>query len=473
MAWEGSCVSRDPAIPDREGTVILLEKFKIRTISNWSILLAVGLSALCVILSFSGLRKYALLRSATQDYMAGETAAQKLQAGSDTLTRQARLAAATGEQTYIDAYFQEANVTRSRERALDELSSLRGDPEAIRPLQQALDASVELMQTEYYAMRLVETAGHIPSSQWPEEIRAAVLTEEDASLSDERMMERAQTILIGPEYEDAKAEITADIAAALAMLTDSLVERQYHAAEVFTGIFRTMISCVVIFAVIMLLDCAIIRRGIVRPLLEYDESIRHGLISPIHGVEELQTLARTYNSIYQENEEREMLMKRQAEHDPLTELLNRGSFDRILSLYEKDQSSFALILADVDTFKSVNDTYGHMVGDLTLKKAASALKTAFRSVDYVCRIGGDEFAVIMVDMTPELYYTITDKIGEVNRQLAQPEDGLPAVSLSVGVAFSNQPDSGENLFRCADSALYYTKAHGRRGCSLYPMSGGA
>ena len=102
-------------------------------------------------------------------------------------------------------------------------------------------------------------------------------------------------------------------------------------------------------------------------------------------------------------------MKHQAEHDPLTELLNRRSFDKILKLYEEDESSFALILADVDTFKSINDTCGHAAGDRILKKVAALLQSMFRSVDYVCRIGGDEFAIIMVDMTRELYYTITDR----------------------------------------------------------------
>ena len=444
-------------------------KFKIRTLSNWSILITVVLSVLCMVLSFFGVHKYAVLRATTEDFIAGEAAAQKLQVGSDTLTKQVRLAAATGEQKYIDAYFEEANVTQSRERALEELTALHSDPGALKPLQRALSASMELMQTEYYAMRLVEEAIHEDASLWPEEVRAATLTPEDAALSDTEKMDRAQTMLIGLEYENAKDEISEDVTSALAALTDSVMERQSRAADIFTGIFKTIVICVIIFAVTMLLDCVIIRHGIVHPLLEYDECIRHGIISPIHGVSELQMLARTYNSIYEENEEREMLMKRQAEHDSLTELLNRRSFDRILSLYEKDQSRFALILTDVDTFKSVNDTWGHPVGDLILKKVARTLKTAFRSVDYVCRIGGDEFAVIMVDMTQELYYTITDKITEVNRQLSQPEDGLPAVTISAGVAFSSREQPGESLFGDADSALYHTKAHGRSGCSLYPV----
>lgn len=291
---------------------------KIRTLGNWSLGITAVLAILCIAVSILGFRKYEVLQSSTRDYIACEAAAQRLQTGSDTLTRQVRLAAATGEQTYIDAYFEEANVTRSRETALADLSALHGGEDAVTSLEQALSASMDLMQTEYYAMRLVEEAIRTPAAQWPRE------------------------------------------------------------------------------------------------------------------------------------------------------LLNRRSFDQILSLYEKDRSSFALILADMDVFKQINDTCGHDTGDRILKRVAALLHTTFRSTDYVCRIGGDEFAVIMVDMSRELYYTITDKIAEINGLLAVPEDGLPAVSLSAGVAFSDENGFCGSLFRAADSALYTAKAHGRCGCSVSP-----
>lgn len=316
---------------------------KIRTLGNWSLGITVVLAILCIVMSVLGFRKYEVLQSSTRDYIACEAAAQRFQTGSDTLTRQVRLAAATGEQTYIDAYFEEANVTRSRETALADLSALHGGEDAVTSLEQALSASTDLMQTEYYAMRLVEEATHAPAAQWPQELSAVILSPEDAALSDSDKMDRAQELLISPEYEDAKSEIAGDVDAALAVFTDTLTARQQRAADVFARIFRTITVCVVLFAAVMLLECMVIRRGIVHPLLEYNESIHHGVIAPIHGVAELRTLAETYNSIYEENEEWEMLMKHQAEHDSLTELLNRRSFDQILSLYEKDRSSFALI----------------------------------------------------------------------------------------------------------------------------------
>lgn len=443
-------------------------KVKIRVVSDWSIVATIFLAALCVATSVFGYSQYNILRSAMQDYIACEQAAQELQQGSDTLTKQVRLAAATGEQTYIDAYFEEANVTRTREKALEDLVELDSSSEALSALRDALSASVDLMQTEYYAMRLIEESTDTPSSAWPEEIKAVNLSAEDAALSPADKLSKAQALIIGLDYENAKDIIAADVQTAVSSLSEKINNRQNRAADIFTDVFRKIILCVLLFAVMMLLICLIMRFWIVRPLLDYNEDIQQGTIFPIRGANELQVLATTYNDLYKENEERELLMKHQAEHDPLTELLNRGSFDRIFDLYEKDDSSFALILIDVDTFKSVNDTYGHAVGDVILKKVARLLKTAFRTIDYVCRIGGDEFAIIMVDMTSDLSYTITDKITEINRQLALPEEGTPAVSLSVGVAFTDRKDPGKSLFTDADSALYYTKEHGRKGCNFYP-----
>lgn len=65
-----------------------------------------------------------------------------------------------------------------------------------------------------------------------------------------------------------------------------------------------------------------------------------------------------------------MLIRHKAEHDPLTDLLNRGSFEKLLKLHEEGEAPFALIIVDVDCFKSVNDTCGHAAGDKTLKKVA-------------------------------------------------------------------------------------------------------
>lgn len=163
----------------------------------------------------------------------------------------------------------------------------------------------------------------------------------------------------------------------------------------------------------------------------------------------------------------EKLMKYEAEHDALTGVLNRGGFDQILNSNIKEKRDFALVLIDIDEFKDVNDNYGHDVGDDVLKKISKMLGEQFRSIDYICRIGGDEFAVIMMDVKKDFETKIINKIDEINELLSSRTIDIPLVSLSVGTAFMDKDSSSDSIFKDADNALYYVKRHGKKGCHIY------
>jgi len=121
----------------------------------------------------------------------------------------------------------------------------------------------------------------------------------------------------------------------------------------------------------------------------------------------------------------------------------------------------------VDYFKTVNDTYGHDVGDRVLKRVADILKHSFRSVDIICRIGGDEFVVIMTRVDSSMRDLVIRKIEHANELLQNPEDDLPPVSLSVGAAFADRKNPKGDIFKDADTALYRVKAAGRCGCRVF------
>jgi diguanylate cyclase (GGDEF)-like protein len=132
-----------------------------------------------------------------------------------------------------------------------------------------------------------------------------------------------------------------------------------------------------------------------------------------------------------------------------------------------DTEHMALLLIDVDYFKKINDSYGHAVGDRVLKRVAELLHSSFRSVDILCRIGGDEFAVVMTRVNSSMRQLVLDKIAQVNDLLQHPKDDLPPVSLSVGVAFSDRENPKGDIFKDADEALYRVKRAGRKGCEIY------
>ena len=443
------------------------KKIKIETVSAWSIGLTIAFAFLFVLICTQSEKEFRVLRNTTEQYIVCENAAKQLQDGSDYLTEQVRLYAMTGQTEYRDLYFEEANVTRRRENALDSLKEYFDQTDAFNSLQNALNCSQELMNTEYYSMRLVCEASNTEPDTWPQEIQNIELSDADSRLSSEDKYKKAQEIVCDNQYQDARNEITNDVSQCMNDLITKTRNSQGRATTIFSDMYRKLVIGIAFLIILMLAMCLMVRRLIVKPLLSYNESIKRGVIFPVIGSAELQNLAETYNKVYAENQETQKLIRHQAEHDALTGLLNRGSFEKVIQIYETGNVPFAMILVDVDVFKSVNDTYGHATGDLILKKVSSLLKSAFRSIDYVCRIGGDEFAIVMVEMTSDLQYTIKDKIKYVNEQLTRTEEGVPAVSLSVGVAFSDRPNPGDSIFKDADKALYEVKEHGKNGCAFY------
>ena len=127
----------------------------------------------------------------------------------------------------------------------------------------------------------------------------------------------------------------------------------------------------------------------------------------------------------------------------------------------------AMLLFDADQFKTINDQYGHETGDRVLQKITATLQNNFRSDDYVCRIGGDEFVVFMAHVSGDKRQLIENKVKQINRDLSAGADGLPPVTLSVGVSFNPEGNDSKEMFRQADIALYYVKDHGRDGVSFY------
>lgn len=443
------------------------KKIKIQTVSSWSIRITIVVAILFICISIMSQKEFTTVRQTTEQYIDCEKAAKQLQDASDYLSEQVRMYAMTGKRKYMDLYFMEANVTQHREKALQSLKNYFDGTDTFEALKKALNYSTELMDTEYYSMRLVSEAMGIEKDTWPEGIQKVELSKEDEALTSEQKQEKARTIVSDNQYQDAKTQITSNVNTCMSDLITLIHNKQGRATTIFSDMFFKLEIGIVIFVAMLLTICLVMRRLIVKPLLSYNECVKKGEIFPVIGAAELQNLADTYNKVYKENQETQKIIRHQAEHDALTELLNRGSFESVLNIYENGESQFALILIDVDIFKSVNDTYGHAVGDAILKKVATLLRTTFRSIDYPCRIGGDEFALIMVEMTSDLQYTITEKINYINEVLSNPTDDLPAVSLSVGVAFADRENPGESIFKDADQALYHVKENGRHGCSFY------
>lgn len=155
----------------------------------------------------------------------------------------------------------------------------------------------------------------------------------------------------------------------------------------------------------------------------------------------------------------------EALHDPLTGLYNHSAYKMLLK--DADQRNIALLLADIDNFTAIEKEYGGETMDSVLELVADVLRHNFRSVDFICRIDDDEFAVIMTRMNNELKSLINDKAIRISAMLKERQGDLPPIGLSIGVAFADRPNPQGDIFHDADMALQQVKELKQSGCAIF------
>ena len=160
-------------------------------------------------------------------------------------------------------------------------------------------------------------------------------------------------------------------------------------------------------------------------------------------------------------------LKEEANVDPLTGLRNRRSFERALEEFFRDFKRygypFSLIMLDIDNFKSINDTYGHLVGDKVLKEIGTILKSYLRAKDIPARTGGEEFTIILPGIKKEDALKVAERLRRVlENHLIDAGDRKIKVTASFGVVEADEKFSDkEEMLKTADRKLYEAKRKGK------------
>ncbi|MGO4396726.1 diguanylate cyclase [Achromobacter sp. PAB15] len=155
-------------------------------------------------------------------------------------------------------------------------------------------------------------------------------------------------------------------------------------------------------------------------------------------------------------------LRRETTTDTLTGLLNRRGLDEALALLQADEAPVALLVIDIDHFKSINDRYGHTAGDHALQALAMVMNDSSRSGDTLARAGGEEFVMLMPGVPLAAAVTAAERLRQ--RLAAQDPPGVIGSPITVSVGVARYPDHGATLdavYQRADQALYYAKNHGR------------
>jgi diguanylate cyclase len=163
--------------------------------------------------------------------------------------------------------------------------------------------------------------------------------------------------------------------------------------------------------------------------------------------------------------------KAMANTDPLTNLANRRSFDERVTAAFDAGADFALILLDIDHFKRVNDTFGHVTGDFVLKMVADTMRQSLRAGTFVARTGGEEFAVVLERASEKDAKIVGERVRIAIEKAAVIRDGERlAVTVSLGVALAKDVDGARALHEAADAALYRSKNAGRNRMTFHAVN---
>ncbi|MBQ3703086.1 MAG: diguanylate cyclase [Oscillospiraceae bacterium] len=439
------------------------EGISLRTIHLWLIIGAAIISCLMFYSTYQLSTSFRQLTETSEQQIELRKAARELMDASDYLTEKVQRFAVLGDMRYLEEYFKEAFEANHREEAITRMEAGAGADTALEKLKAAMAGSVGLMNREYYAMRLViEAQGY---TDYPDLLHAIQLSDEDTALTREEKMLRAAVMVHDDEYYTQKEHIRENMRASLDELEQMAYDTDASALESLRDEMRLVRFVIILQILVMFFMVWLTSRLGIHPILNAVERIKADSPIPEAGANEFRYLARAYNKMYDVYRSSLEHLNFKASHDELTGAYNRAGYDLLLSSI--DLSSTYMLLFDVDNFKGINDTYGHETGDKVLIKLVQILKGNFRADDYVCRIGGDEFIVFMVHATEKQHDLIAQKIDEINRRLADTEDGLPAASVSVGIVHGTDADSAENLFEKTDAAMYQAKKDGKSTFRFY------
>lgn len=429
----------------------------LRTINISLIIGAVLVSVLMFVSTFRLSSSFRRVTETSEQQIELRKAARELMDASDYLTEKVQRFTVTADMRFVQEYFDEAFIAHHREEAISRMSTGTASEEALKVLKDAMKESLALMNTEYYAMKLViEAKGY---TDYPELLQSIELSDSDKALSPQEKMRLATEMVLNDEYYNHKYLIRENMTISLDELEKMAYDKDEDAMAALSNELK-LVRVVIILQTfgIVILVWLTTKLGI-HPVLNAVDRIKEDSPIPEGGAVEFRYLAKAYNKMYEVYRKSLESLSFRASHDELSGLYNRAGYDLLLSSI--DLESTYMLLFDVDNFKTINDNYGHGAGDEAIRNVARVLKENFRSDDYVCRIGGDEFVVLMVHAPKSAKNLISTKIKHINDELGNSRDNLPSYSVSVGIAHGSDSTDAINLFAKCDTALYESKARGK------------
>ena len=323
--------------------------------------------------------------------------------------------------------------------AHDFIAALQGDLNALQEQLAAAQAELEATQA---------VSGTVPGL---ENSLTEVKAELDAAQkTDEQRLATARTLILGSVYGMNKQSVSQNVNACVGVLQSTSARMAAQAAQRIR-LLRTILWIITVsIIVVLIITFATLYRQLLFPLGRFVTLIPEDVpLDETRGFREVRLVAAAYNDVMKRRNALDNILRSAAETDALTNLPNRYRFEQYLLESESSGYSMAVLLFDVNYLKKTNDNEGHLAGDRLLREAAQCISSCFGENCF--RFGGDEFAAIVKDCTPET----------IDRMVADFEQTEKAHNVSVSLGYAYAEEIGKTTFRKlldeADQKMYAQK----------------
>jgi len=401
--------------------------------------------------------------SVTESYLSSQQTAGMLKNISDGMQEKCVAFIHSGTPDLTHAYFGQYAAISSQ---LEVYSSIRNSEASEDEfMAAALETFETKKETEIRAMLLMADTLPMGMEAFPEQLQTVTLSPEDQALTPEEKKALALSLVTSEKYLSYSKTISDAVDDSHRIASEKGKNRAVQTEHNVRVVINRQIILVLLFVIVAVLALIMNRFLIIRPIQKSVDNLDRREPIPVQGSYEVRHLAQVYNDVLKDNVEKTAALSHAATHDALTGLYNRAAFDKIYAEYSRGHTG--VMIADVDHFKQYNDEYGHDIGDRVLQHVADKLTEHFRTGDFICRIGGDEFCIIMPDVFHSQAPAMVEKVRTINKELSEIGEGLPPISISAGFAFWDRPNPKNGLLKDADEVLLKIKKDRTDCCAVY------
>ena len=397
--------------------------------------------------------------------------ANELRNTSNDLTKYARLYVVTKKQDYKDIYFHILDIKNGISPRPFKYQYMYWDliepkRSQLHPLEKAVVLKEEMAQLPYskYELKKLEKAEKKSNTLVNLELMAFKMMEKNQTL--------AINLLYSQEYFQAKYKVMLPLDYFLMFLTERNQQQSNELQDVIRHIFYKMFFVFLLGVITLIIIYIAIYKKVLQPIksltktiLDYQEG-KHVSDSIKHYNDEIGTMIEHFYAMKKKQDLAYKDMESLASIDGLTGVMNKRVFtevsEEILKLSNRNNKELSILMLDIDFFKKVNDTYGHMIGDEILKHLVHTVKNALRESDIFARFGGEEFIILLLETDENSTLLKAEKIRRVVKETAYVENAYNIViNISIGVAYKKDEAKIIDLINRADEALYMSKNNGR------------